>query len=817
MTEKIGEQVDLDEVSLDNARYAEADIQEALVDYLQRRDAKWHPDLVVPIGSPAGVFVAQYRERLFPKIPILYTGMDKRRLPPDALQKNAAFVGESFDAPGFIEDILQLAPATTNIAVVIGASPLEQYWTLAFKDEFARFTNRVAFSWLNDLSFDQMLDRVSKLPPRSFILLILLLRDASGVSHNADDALRRIHSVANAPVNSLFEHQLGLGIVGGRLYRAEQEGQESARIAIRILHGEPAASFPPRIVGPDRAQYDWRELRRWNISQERLPKGSVIEFRIPGVWDRHRNLILAAISVVLVQTILILGLVVNLTRRRRAERSLRDSEERMQLAASAADLGMWEWDFASSRVWISGRNAERLGLPNGDSSDYGQFLRTVHPEDRDGVAQAVAKAMSGDGEYEHVHRRFGSDGSVRWIAARGKVEFDREHKPLRMRGVGLDITARKLAEERARETERQFLLVANSAPVLIWMSGPDKHCIFFNETWLQFTGRTLAQELGGGWAQGVHSEDLPGCLQTYSEAFDARRPFTMEYRLRRHDGQYRWVSDHGVPRYDAQKNCLGYIGSCVDITDRKDAEAEARRSREELAHLTRVSTLGEMSGSLAHELNQPLAAILSNTKAALRFLDSGTASIGEVREILQDIVAEDLRAGEIIARMSSMLKRKQAKMQSEDLNQIIADALRLMRSELVIRNIRPVTLLAPNLALVRGDRVHLQQVLVNLIVNACDAMNSTPPSDRQITIETRSVDENFVQATVADRGTGFAFVDSKPVFEAFRTTKANGLGLGLPICRSLIELHGGKLWAGNESTGGAAVRFTVRTAREATT
>src|SRR2546421_11007236 len=171
LVEKMGERVDLDEVSLDMARYADRNLQEALVEYLQKRQAHWQPDLVVPIGSPAGVFVEKYRDRLFPEAPILYTGMDRRRLPPDALKKNATFIGENFDLPGFVEDILQIAPATKNIAVVIGASQVEQYWAAAFRKEFETYANRINFIWLNDLSLDQMLEKTRALPPDSFIFL----------------------------------------------------------------------------------------------------------------------------------------------------------------------------------------------------------------------------------------------------------------------------------------------------------------------------------------------------------------------------------------------------------------------------------------------------------------------------------------------------------------------------------------------------------------------------------------------------------------------------------------------------------------------
>ena len=366
LVEKMGERVDLDEVSLDMARYSDSTLQEALVEYLQKRQSHWQPDLVVPIGSPAGVFVAQYRDRLFPETPILYTGMDRRRLPPDALEKNAAFIGENFDAPGFIEDILQIAPATKNIAVVIGASPVEQYWAAAFRKEFEPFTKSINFIWLNDLSLDQMLEKTKALPPDSFIFLILLLRDAAGVTHNADEALQRIHATANAPINGIYQHQLGLGIVGGRLYQAELEGIESARIAVRILHGEPASSFPPKIVGPLSPRYDWRELKRWKIDVKHLPPGSMFLFREPTAWEQYRGWIIAGISLCLVQAGLIFGLLANLAKRRRAERSLSESEDRVALAADAAQLGVWEIDTATNEIWVSDKMRDSISNHSGN-------------------------------------------------------------------------------------------------------------------------------------------------------------------------------------------------------------------------------------------------------------------------------------------------------------------------------------------------------------------------------------------------------------------------------------------------------------------
>ena len=274
---------------------------------------KWQPDLVVPIGAPAAIFVANYRDRLFPETPIIYASADRRLLPPGALEKNAAYVGQIYDISGLLEDMLQVAPATKNIAVVVGATPLEHYWREVFQKAAEPFASRIKFTYYSDLSFDQMLEAVAKLPPDSFIFFLLLLRDAAGVTHNADEALQSLHQVANAPINGIFDHQLGLGIVGGRLYQSERVGTEAADVAVRILRGEPASSFPPILLERLAPRYDWRELQRWKISEKLLPKGSTILFRAPTLWEQHRDLDPSrSITICVLQALLIAGLVVNL-------------------------------------------------------------------------------------------------------------------------------------------------------------------------------------------------------------------------------------------------------------------------------------------------------------------------------------------------------------------------------------------------------------------------------------------------------------------------------------------------------------------------
>jgi PAS domain S-box-containing protein len=389
------------------------------------------------------------------------------------------------------------------------------------------------------------------------------------------------------------------------------------------------------------------------------------------------------------------------------------------------------------------------------------------------------------------------------------VEFDANHQPVKMRGVGMDITARKEAEERARESEGKFLVMANSTPVIMWATGLEQVCTFCNQAWLDFTGRPLEEQLGTGWAESIHPEDRARCIKTSSEAFKARQPFTHEYRVRRHDGQYRWVSDHGVPRYDPEQNFLGYMGSCVDVTERKEAETELQRSQDELAHVSRLSILGELAGSLAHELNQPLTAILSNAAAA-RFLMNGKQRNDEgVRDALTDITVEGQRAGEIIAGMRAMLRKDPGQMVTQDVNVAVREVLEMVHSDLVSRHVTPVLRLDPLLPPVKAHGVQLRQVLLNLVLNACDAMSDVTAEQRQLTIESRRLNAEEVEVSVTDNGPGFPEEILQHLFEPFHTTKPKGLGLGLAICRSIIAAHGGRLVAANEKGRGATLRLTM--------
>ncbi len=273
-------------------------------------------------------------------------------------------------------------------------------------------------------------------------------------------------------------------------------------------------------------------------------------------------------------------------------------------------------------------------------------------------------------------------------------------------------------------------------------------------------------------------------------------------------GQRRALEAIYVPDKDDSGVVRGFYGLVVDVTDRKHAEQEARQTRDELAHAGRIATMGEMAAALAHELNQPLAAILSNAQAATRFLSATNPDLDEVREILRDIADDDARAGEVIGRIRSLVKKDHTDLRPLDLNTILKEVIGLLHSDAVIRGIVVSGELEPDLPNVLGDRIQLQQVLLNLLLNAFDAMRDGHSRDRGVIVRSRQLDSE-VLVTVSDRGPGIPAEEMDRLFEPFRSTKPGGLGMGLSISRSIVASHGGRMWAENNNGCGATFGFAL--------
>lgn len=557
LTKMSKEPIDIYEVSLDTARVQNPHDEAPFVEYIRALLVNRKLDLIVPIGAPSAFFVQRNRQLLFPATPMLIVGADQRRIPSSSLGENDTAVLLDLDLPAYLVNILRLRPETTDIAVVVGNSPVERYWTSELRRDFQPLANRVEIEWFNDLTFDEMLKRAATMPPTSTIFWFLLSEDAAGVPYSQDRALEAMREVASVPIFGMGDYEMGRGIVGGPLMQIQKLGQQGAEVALRILKGDKPSAIRSPFVVFGAPVYDWRELRRWNISENRLPHDSIVQFREPNLWEQYRWQIIALAMILLAQAAMITGLVIERRRRRAAELEL-----------------------------------------------------------------------------------------------------------------------------------RQRLL--------------------------------------------------------------------------------------------------------------------------EVLHLNRTAVAGTLSASVAHELGQPLAAIQSYAEAAMIYLQQSPPNLAKIGSILASILHDDQRAANIITHLRGLLKKKNGvEMQEVDLNYIISNTMEIIGAE-ALKNGVDLAAYKPNGALpVRADPIQLQQVLVNLAMNAIDAMRDCNLGKRKMLINTALANGSSIEVSVADTGTGIPPDRLNNVFDAFYTTKGHGTGLGLSIARTIVQTFGGRIWAENRPEGGALFRFTL--------
>jgi PAS domain S-box-containing protein len=376
-------------------------------------------------------------------------------------------------------------------------------------------------------------------------------------------------------------------------------------------------------------------------------------------------------------------------------------------------------------------------------------------------------------------------------------------------GVSLDITERKNADER-------FRLVVEASPSAIVLVNRQGEIQLIN-TLVETLFGYRSEDLIGQSVELLVPERFRGSHPNQRAAFHAGAHARMmgvgrELFARRKDGSEFPVEIRLTPVSTEQGSLV--LCTVTDITERMRTTVELHRHRQELAHVSRLSVLGELSASMAHELNQPLTAILSNAQAAQRFMAAGQPDLVELREILQDIVQDTGRARDVIRQLRSLVHKSERQFVYLDVNESIRQVIGFLHGDIVSRNVSVAMELAPALPVVSGDRVQLQQVLLNLLLNAFDAMISNPVAERRATVLTLLESPDMIRVTVHDRGTGIAVEKLGMLFDAFYTTKAHGLGMGLSVSRSIVEAHGGRIWAENNADGGASFHFTLPVAGE---
>ena len=377
-------------------------------------------------------------------------------------------------------------------------------------------------------------------------------------------------------------------------------------------------------------------------------------------------------------------------------------------------------------------------------------------------------------------------------------------------GLTVYLAQRAQAQAAAmRARERDLSLIIETIPALVWCASPDGELTYVNQRILDYTGASLGELAQAGWVNFLNPDDVQQTLTMWTNAVRTGNRHDIQYRLRRHDGAYRWFHVLGQAMLDAEGRVKQWYGLLIDIDDRKNVEEALRRTETRLSQAAQIATVGELAASIAHEINQPLAAIVTNAQVCLRWLMRDVPNLEEAREAAKYIARDGKRAGDVISRIRALVRNTGSEKAPLDINQAIEEVVHFTDDEAVRKGVALRTELAADLPFVLGDRVQLQQVLLNLIVNGMDAMSSVADGPRELLVYSRLHEANEVLVGVQDFGIGIAPENLKKIFDPFYTTKSQGMGMGLAICRSIVENHGGKLWASPNDGPGATFQFTL--------
>jgi len=655
-----------------NLPLSEADQRELRAWYVRKYHGR-EPDAILAVGSSPLELLAESHQGFFGTTPIIFCGSTEEMLGPRQLGPRFTGVWGVVEPAKTLEAALKLQPGTQHVVVVGGIGEYDRYVEAIARQSLRSYESRFDFTYLTDLDMPSLLERLRHLPPHTVIYYTSIMEDAAGTEFtDATQSVPLVVGAANAPVFEADDVDIGRGTVGGDVLSFGAQGRTAAEMAVRVLQGEKPQNIPI-VKSADVYMFDWRALRRWGFKESNLPAGSIVLNRQPTAWEAYKSYILGGLALCFVEMALIIGLFWERKTRMRAQQSLRErltfETLRSELSTDFINLpetqimpvvqnslariaklfgvdrvSLYEFfeegalfkrafswrregiPFAPETVnstqfpWLAGRllRGEILfipdsgSLPDEASAEKGRLLEA-------GLMSAAAVPLAAGGEIV---------GCMSFASARRRAAWNaNQAEELRILAEIFSDALRRIRIQTAlQESEERFRRMANTAPVLIWMSGPDKLCTYFNQPWLDFTGKTLEAEMGNGWCEGIYPEDLSRCLEIYTGAFDRREEFRMEYRLRRHDGEYRWIVDIGVPRFNSDGAFAGYIGSAIDISDRKKAE-------ETLAGVSRrlIGAQEEERRHIARELHDDISQHLALLSVDVQKLEDALPEFSPLR------------------------------------------------------------------------------------------------------------------------------------------------------------------------------------------
>lgn len=505
-----------------------------------------------------------------------------------------------------------------------------------------------------------------------------------------------------------------------------------------------------------------------------------------------------------------IGTTQDVTEQQLVQNALRKSAQQIEDLYNHAPCGYHSLDKGGVIVQINDTELQWLGYEREEVIGRMNFTELIAPGYRqvfrDSYPRFKEKGEVRDLEYELVRK----DGTSFFVLLSATAVYDADGVYLMSRSTLFDITERKQAEKKLEESQELFRTMADSAPIMIWIADVQDQgdctgcqgCNYFNQRWYEFTGRPQVRGGSCEWESVIHAEDERHFLDAYREAFRNQQTFNIEYRLRRHDGVFRWVRDSGVPRYGTDGSFLGFIGTTLDVTDLKLFD----ELRAEVERAGRLQIAGEMASGLAHELSQPVSATNNYLSACLRHMEERDWDKVRLLKMVSLAHAQVERAGGVINHLKDMVRQQPQAHIRLDINTLVRDTVHFMEFEIRQKSVA-VIMDFYELPQPLVSKIEIEQVLINLIKNAIDSMESVPR--RVLRITTRINESGFIQVSVSDTGKGIAPDELDKVFNPFQTSKKDGLGLGLAICRSLVERHGGQIWAERPGDEGTRFNFTL--------
>jgi PAS domain S-box-containing protein len=516
-----------------------------------------------------------------------------------------------------------------------------------------------------------------------------------------------------------------------------------------------------------------------------------------------------------------IGAVSDITERKTTEEQLRRSAQELQRSEfyltegqRLGQAGSWAFDPSGFFEYWSRELFQIYGLdPQMGAPTLAQYLAAIHPEDRDFMAETIEKMCEQGSGCDAKKRIIRPDGAVRYIRCVGIPVLDNGVLK-RLLGTAMDVTEQEQLTQELRRREAYLAEAQRLSQTGSWAWSPDSDIRY----WSEECYRVLSFDPQDGlprfedFFQRLHPDDQPGFRELIQTAIREKSEWETDYRIVHPDGPVRDIHVVGHPVLSTSDHLVEFVGTVIDVTERRRAEQERTRLRQleaDLAHINRVSTLGEMLASLAHEITQPFTTARNNASAALNFLDKKPPDLGELREALDCIMNDVDRAGAIIGRIRDHIKKAPPRKDRFDVNEAINEVIVLARGEITKNGVSLDTHLTDGVIYVEGDRVQLQQVALNLILNAVEAMGSVQEGPRELSISTEQTQVKGVLVAVRDTGPGIDGKHLERVFQPFYTTKSSGVGMGLSICRSIIDAHGGRLWTDANEPRGAVFQFTL--------